>query len=108
MRAWSGLKADNIVLRQSRAWDSGGAQVKDVTIWYQSQSLAESVPTRTLGPLRGDGLLDLTSPRGVDHVSLICIFPSLPSTRPFGSSLASGSIGTSKLSENRSEHSHDG
>ncbi|CAN6552272.1 unnamed protein product [Malus baccata var. baccata] len=32
-------------------------------------------------------------------VILKCIFLSLPSTRPFGSSLASGSIGTSKLSE---------
>ncbi|CAN6709566.1 unnamed protein product [Malus baccata var. baccata] len=31
---------------------------------------------------------------GVDPVSLICIFISLPSTRPFGSSLTSGSIGT--------------
>ncbi|CAN6570635.1 unnamed protein product [Malus baccata var. baccata] len=31
---------------------------------------------------------------GVDHVSLICIFSSLPSTRPFGSSLVSSSIGT--------------
>ena len=41
-------------------------------------------------------LWDPTSPRGV---ILICIFPSLPSTRPFGSSLASGSVGTPKLSE---------
>ncbi|CAN6579490.1 unnamed protein product [Malus baccata var. baccata] len=32
-------------------------------------------------------------------VILKCIFPSLPSTRPFGSSLASGSVGTPKLSE---------
>ncbi|RXH78849.1 hypothetical protein DVH24_002367, partial [Malus domestica] len=31
---------------------------------------------------------------GEDSVSLICIFPSLPSTRPFGTSLASGSIRT--------------
>ena len=37
-----------------------------------------------------------TSPMGV---ILICIFPSLPSARPFGSSLASGSVGTPKLSE---------
>ncbi|KAM1774430.1 hypothetical protein ACFX12_043801 [Malus domestica] len=35
---------------------------------------------------------------GVDHLSLICIFLSLPSTRPFGSSLASISIRTLKLS----------
>ncbi|RXH87414.1 hypothetical protein DVH24_034314 [Malus domestica] len=39
------------------------------------------------------------SPKGVDLVSLICIFSSLPSTRPFRSLLASGSIGTPKLSE---------
>ncbi|CAN6585592.1 unnamed protein product [Malus baccata var. baccata] len=45
---------------------------------------------------------------GVDHVSLICIFSSLPSTRPFGSSLASSSIGTLKLSEFAREQSHDG
>ncbi|RXH81740.1 hypothetical protein DVH24_036081 [Malus domestica] len=32
-------------------------------------------------------------------VILKCIFSSLPSTRPFGSSLASNSIGTPKLSE---------
>ncbi|RXI01608.1 hypothetical protein DVH24_014957 [Malus domestica] len=32
-------------------------------------------------------------------VILKCIFPSLPSTRPFGSSLASGYVGTPKLSE---------
>ncbi|CAN6546010.1 unnamed protein product [Malus baccata var. baccata] len=32
-------------------------------------------------------------------VILKCIFPFLPSTRPFGSSLASGSVGTPKLSE---------
>ncbi|CAN6678417.1 unnamed protein product [Malus baccata var. baccata] len=32
-------------------------------------------------------------------VVLKCIFSSLPSTRPFGSSLASGSVGTPKLSE---------
>ncbi|RXH94604.1 hypothetical protein DVH24_024288 [Malus domestica] len=31
---------------------------------------------------------------GVDPVSLICIFSSLPNTRPFGRSLASDSIGT--------------
>ncbi|RXH70754.1 hypothetical protein DVH24_013500 [Malus domestica] len=31
---------------------------------------------------------------GIDPVSLICIFPTLPSTRPFGGSLASGSIET--------------
>ena len=46
--------------------------------------------------------------QGVDPVSLICIFPSLPSTRFFGSSLASGSVGTPKLSENGPEHSQDG
>ena len=28
----------------------GGGLGRDVTIWYQSQSLAESVPTRTSGP----------------------------------------------------------
>ena len=38
------------------------------------------------------------SPRGV---ILICIFLFLPSTRPFGSLLASGSMGTPKLSESR-------
>ena len=38
---------------------------------------------------------------GVDSVSLICIFLFLPSTRLFGSSLASGSIETPKLSEFR-------
>ncbi|CAN6694555.1 unnamed protein product [Malus baccata var. baccata] len=32
-------------------------------------------------------------------VILKCIFSSLPSTRPFGSSLASGFVGTPKLSE---------
>ncbi|RXI07843.1 hypothetical protein DVH24_013552 [Malus domestica] len=31
---------------------------------------------------------------GDDHVSVICIFSSLPSTRLFGSSLASDLIGT--------------
>ncbi|RXH91828.1 hypothetical protein DVH24_020851 [Malus domestica] len=41
-------------------------------------------------------------------VSLICIFPSLPSTRPFGSSLASGSIEILKLSEFAREQSYDG
>ncbi|CAN6554976.1 unnamed protein product [Malus baccata var. baccata] len=34
-----------------------------------------------------------------EGVILKCIFSSLPSTRPFGSSLASGSIRTPKLSE---------
>ena len=29
----------------------GGGPSRDVTIWYQSQSLAGSVPTRTLGPV---------------------------------------------------------
>ncbi|RXI09444.1 hypothetical protein DVH24_034061 [Malus domestica] len=28
----------------------GGGPGRDVTIWYQSQSLAGSVPTRTSGP----------------------------------------------------------
>ncbi|KAM1448681.1 hypothetical protein ACFXTO_007616 [Malus domestica] len=28
----------------------GGGSGQDVTIWYQIQSLARSVPTRTLGP----------------------------------------------------------
>ena len=28
----------------------GGGPGRDVTVWYQSQSLAGSVPTRTLGP----------------------------------------------------------
>ncbi|RXH78704.1 hypothetical protein DVH24_002222 [Malus domestica] len=36
---------------------------------------------------------------GVNLVSFKCIFSSLPSMRLFGSSLASGSIGTPKLSE---------
>ncbi|KAM1181612.1 hypothetical protein EV1_000178 [Malus domestica] len=35
------------------------------------------------------------------RVILKCIFSSLPSTRPFGSSLASGSVGTPKLSEKK-------
>ncbi|CAN6688355.1 unnamed protein product [Malus baccata var. baccata] len=35
----------------------------------------------------------------MDPLRLICIFSSLPSTRPFGSSSASGSVGTPKLSE---------
>ncbi|CAN6677725.1 unnamed protein product [Malus baccata var. baccata] len=39
---------------------------------------------------------------GVDPISLICIFSSLPSMRPFGSSLASGSIGTSNSHESNS------
>ncbi|CAN6559787.1 unnamed protein product [Malus baccata var. baccata] len=43
-------------------------------------------------------VLHPTLSRGVDPVSLICIFSSLSNTRPFGSSLASGSIGTPKLS----------
>ncbi|CAN6691722.1 unnamed protein product [Malus baccata var. baccata] len=46
--------------------------------------------------------------RGVDHVSLICIFSSLPSTRLFGCSLALGYIGTPKLSEFTREQSRDG
>ncbi|RXH84762.1 hypothetical protein DVH24_033046 [Malus domestica] len=33
------------------------------------------------------------------EVILKCIFTSIPSMRPFGSSLASGSVGTPKLSE---------
>ena len=57
---------------------------------------------------KGGGLLNPTSLRGVDLVILICIFSSLPSTRPFGSSLASGSVGTPKLSEFTREQSHDG
>ncbi|CAN6585286.1 unnamed protein product [Malus baccata var. baccata] len=36
----------------------------------------------------------------LEGVILKCIFSSLPSTRPFGSLLASGSVGTPKLSEN--------
>ncbi|RXI06083.1 hypothetical protein DVH24_018125, partial [Malus domestica] len=39
---------------------------------------------------------------------ILNIFPSLPSTRFFGSSLASGSIETPKLSEFTLEQSHDG
>ncbi|RXI01607.1 hypothetical protein DVH24_014956 [Malus domestica] len=38
-------------------------------------------------------------PKTKPGVILKCIFPSLPSTRPFGSSLASGYVGTPKLSE---------
>ncbi|RXI04552.1 hypothetical protein DVH24_038826 [Malus domestica] len=53
-------------------------------------------------------VLHPTLPRGVDPVSLICIFSSLSNTRPFGSSLASGSIGTPKLSEFAREQSQDG
>ncbi|RXH99554.1 hypothetical protein DVH24_021356 [Malus domestica] len=49
-----------------------------------------------------------TSGQRLAHVSLICIFSSLPSTRPFGSSLALGSIGTPKLSEFAREQFHDG
>ncbi|RXH98358.1 hypothetical protein DVH24_010683 [Malus domestica] len=44
----------------------------------------------------------------MDHINLICIFSSLPSMRPFKSSLASDSIGTSKLSEFVREQFHDG
>ncbi|CAN6695488.1 unnamed protein product [Malus baccata var. baccata] len=46
--------------------------------------------------------------QGVDPVSFIYIFSSLPSIRPFGSSLALGSIRTPKLSEFTREQSHDG
>ncbi|RXH99034.1 hypothetical protein DVH24_011359 [Malus domestica] len=46
--------------------------------------------------------------RDVDRVSFICIFPSLPSTRPFGRSLALEFIGTPKLSEFKREQSQDG
>ncbi|CAN6718235.1 unnamed protein product [Malus baccata var. baccata] len=35
----------------------------------------------------------------MDPLCFICIFSSLPSTRPFGSSLALGSVGTPKLSK---------
>ncbi|RXH98040.1 hypothetical protein DVH24_010365 [Malus domestica] len=52
--------------------------------------------------------LNVSTEMGVDHISLICIFSSLPNTRPFGSSLASGSVGTPKLSEFAREHSQDG
>ncbi|RXH78771.1 hypothetical protein DVH24_002289 [Malus domestica] len=38
-------------------------------------------------------------PKTKPGVILKCIFPSLPSTRPFRSLLASGSVGTAKLSE---------
>ncbi|RXH83529.1 hypothetical protein DVH24_005782 [Malus domestica] len=55
------------------------------------------------GPVMGK-----ISLRGVDHLSLICIFSSLPSMMPFGSSLASGSIRTPKSSEFAREQSHDG
>ncbi|RXH71995.1 hypothetical protein DVH24_025496 [Malus domestica] len=44
---------------------------------------------------------------GVDPVSLICIFSSLSSTRHFGNSLTSSSIGTPKLSEFAQEQSQD-
>ena len=42
----------------------------------------------------------------MDPVSFICIFSSLPSTKPFGSLLASSSVGTPKLSEFVREQSH--
>ncbi|KAM1043189.1 hypothetical protein TB1_033841 [Malus domestica] len=45
---------------------------------------------------KGGGLLHPTSSRGV---ILKCIFPSLPSTRPFGSSMTSSSVETPKLSK---------
>ncbi|RXI07286.1 hypothetical protein DVH24_026422 [Malus domestica] len=45
---------------------------------------------------------------GVDPASLICIFSSLPSMRPFESSMVSGFVGTPKLSEFARELSQDG
>ncbi|KAM2716721.1 hypothetical protein EV1_028837 [Malus domestica] len=39
-----------------------------------------------VGPLRGGGLLDPTSPRGVDPLYLKCTYSSPYNTRPFGSS----------------------
>ena len=53
-------------------------------------------------------MLDPTSPRGVDLLCLICTCSPPYNTRHFGSSLASDSIGTLKLSEFAREHSHDG
>ncbi|RXI09424.1 hypothetical protein DVH24_034041, partial [Malus domestica] len=51
---------------------------------------------------------DVVGARAGMGVILICIFPSLPSTRLFGSSLTSSSIETPKLSEFAREQSHDG
>ena len=70
------------------------------------------------GP-QGGGLLDpclgkarmVSNPTslGEEKVKcLICVGTSLPSTRPFGSSLASNSMGTPKLSELGLEQSQDG
>ncbi|RXH91133.1 hypothetical protein DVH24_020156 [Malus domestica] len=44
----------------------------------------------------------------MDPISLICIFPSLSSTRHFGNSLASDSIETPKLSENKTVRAWSG
>ena len=41
------------MLGWSQARDVVGGRGRDVTIWYQSQSLPGSVPTRTSGP-KGD------------------------------------------------------
>ncbi|RXH97294.1 hypothetical protein DVH24_035962 [Malus domestica] len=46
--------------------------------------------------------------RGVDHLFLKCTYPPPYSTRPFRSSLASGSVGTPKLSKIGREPSQDG
>ncbi|RXH82896.1 hypothetical protein DVH24_003394 [Malus domestica] len=73
------------------------ARVRDVTIWYQSLTLAVVCQRGRRAP-KGGGL----------GVIFKCIFTSLPSMRPFGSSLAPGSIGTPKLSECAQEQSHDG
>ena len=58
--------------------------------------VSEPIPGRKCadedaGPLREVDCKIPHRPGGVDHVSHICIFSSLPSTRSFGSSLASGS-----------------
>ncbi|CAN6689612.1 unnamed protein product [Malus baccata var. baccata] len=96
VRAWSGPKADNIVLRRSRARgvvELGSGCDNLVLEPIPGQKCADE----DVGPLRGMDL-DLVS----------CIFTSLPSTRHFGSSLVSDSIGTPKLSEFSREQSQDG
>ncbi|KAM1523564.1 hypothetical protein TB1_012932 [Malus domestica] len=96
MRAWLGPKADNIMLRWSRALDVVGSGCDNLV---SEPILGRKCADEDVGPLRGGGFLDPKSPRGVDLVSLICIFLSLPSMRLFGSSLPSSSIETLKLSE---------
>ncbi|CAN6705149.1 unnamed protein product [Malus baccata var. baccata] len=55
-----------------------------------------------------DGTPRSVPSRPVPLMCLICTCPPPYSTRPFGSSLASGSIGTPKLNEFGREQSYDG